>query len=191
MILVLTTPRSASTWYCKHLATEYNLHNFGELFAMDIKEKHKQQLEKLKANPNSVVKVHTVHISNSPVKRFKEKLIRQADDIKILVRKDFNAQVKSFYAAAQVESITGRGFTEEYTDTVHIKLDDNLYNQYKLFIKYQIATLYEITKEYNLFDKVVFSEDVMTAEKKYKRSVQWDREPTIITESYSHLFKEA
>ena len=58
MILVLTTPRTGSTWLCEHLAKKHSVENLDEYFGKHeiTLEEQITKLEYLQSNKNTVLK---------------------------------------------------------------------------------------------------------------------------------------
>ncbi len=189
MILVLTTPRTGSTWFCEHLAYTYSLENLDEYFGKHEISVDDQvsKLEYLKQNKNVVLKCFPWHFRNTRTNfsraNFLEKsLLKLADKIYILVRNDFNSQCKSYYLAKT--SGIWSGVPQEQTN---INLDINLYN-------YSVRHLqdgYKQLAEYNkLYDCEIVEYESLPFPKneKYVRPVMWDKQPESVEFDIKSLF---
>ena len=105
-ILVLTSPRTASTTYMELLSNLYHLDNCFEphpLYAAHSPYA-RELLEKTTArylnNKNSVLKIHAGHITEFVPHRDKgwfQNILDHTDDIHFLLRRDMCAQIKSLF----------------------------------------------------------------------------------------------
>lgn len=164
-ILVLSVERSASTWYCKQLASHYNLPNHDECFHAIMKESHGIILKRLLSKKSWVAKVFPVHISNSNLDNLEQILMSQADKIIYLIRQDINAQVQSLYIARQLGH-----YHKEFNEPMHMDLDFNVYMSTAQGIQDDIKTLSKWYHNDLNQSEVVFTEDV-TNSQPYHRPV--------------------
>lgn len=101
-ILVLTTYRTGSTHLCAQLAQQHKLENFDECFHESLHPMTRAKLiNELQCTDNWVVKLMPWHdqcadkdgVSPNPLLT----LLKHADRVICLLRKDLNAQVKSYW----------------------------------------------------------------------------------------------
>lgn len=189
MILILTTPRTGSTWFCEYISKLYSLENLDEYFGKhDISlDEQVKKLEYLKSNPNVVLKCFPWHFKNSrtnfPRANFLEKnLLKLADKIYILIRTDFNSQCKSYYLAKSTDIWSGIPQEHQY-----ITINQELYNYSVEHLKDGYLQLAEYNKRYNCeiveYEKLEFDKD-----EKYVRPVTWNIEPTYTDFDVKKLF---
>lgn len=189
MILILTTPRTGSTWFCEYLSKQYSLENLDEYFGdHDITlEEQVEKLDYIKNNKDVVLKCFPWHLKNTrtnfPRASFLEKnLLKLADKIYILIRSDFNSQCKSYYLA----KTTGiwSGVPQEHTI---VTLDHSLYN-------YSISHLQDGYIQLAEYNKVLDCEIVeyenlpFPKSEKYVRPVTWNIEPDNVSFNVKELF---
>lgn len=178
MILVLTTPRTGSSWFCSYLAKQHSFENLNEYFGdPDLTvDQQIEKLEYLKQNPNTVLKCFPWHIRSlrSLFKRanFVEKeLLKLSDKTYILIRSNFNEQCKSYYIAKS--SNVWDGTPQSHTT---INFNKSVYNTdvehlYKGYI--ELADFY---KKYNC-DIVEYENLPFSDTPRYQRPVSWSQQP--------------
>lgn len=171
MIIVLTTPRSGSTFRCNTLAKQYNYEFLGEADhpSSESLSKVKNQIKNF--NDNTLVKVFAIERKlNLRVMNLYTNL---ASKVFIHGRKNFNEQCRSLYI-----SRTTKVWSADPLDVRHIKYDPLMYNfcSQQLINGYlQIACMKKNLKNF----EISFLEDLedFSLEKKYKQPVVWDQEP--------------
>lgn len=176
MILVLTTPRTASTHLCTQIAHEYGYENLGEYFGDSLTiEDQLDKLDYLKNNPDCVVKAFPWQIKSTGIKYPKllslpKTLYGLSEKTIFLIRRDFNAQCRSYYIGKISKHWGG-----EPKELEHIILNDNYYQSAvsELIIGYK-----HILSWYQSADnaQVIYTESIAT-DGKYVRPVVWDRDP--------------
>lgn len=189
MILVLTTPRTGSTWFCDYLSKQHSAENLDEYFGdHDITlEEQVEKLDYIKNKKDVVVKCFPWHLkhtrSNFPRANFLEKsLLNLADKIYILIRSDFNSQCKSYYLAKVTDIWSG-----EPQKPTEIKLDSKLYD-------YSVRHLqdgYNQLANYHEFlncEIVEYESLPFTKKEKYIRPVTWNIEPPVTDFNVKELF---
>lgn len=101
-ILVLTTYRTASTYYCQQLAEQHNIENFDECFNETLHPMTRlKMLDQLQQSDDWIVKLMPHHdkcadrdgVSPNPLLT----LLKHADRVVCLLRKDLNSQVISYW----------------------------------------------------------------------------------------------
>ncbi len=189
MILVLTTPRTGSTWFCEHLAREQSLENLDEYFGSHTIGVDEQlaKLEYLKHNKNVVLKCFPWHIKNirtnfKRVNFLENNLFKLADKIYILVRSNFTDQCKSYYLAKTTNVWSGvpqehQAITVDQTDVDYCV--NHLIDGYTQLAEYNKLFNCELVD----YDKLNF--DFNT---KYVRPITWLTEPVIPSFDVKSLF---
>ena len=192
MILVLTTPRTGSTWYCDYLAKQHSLENLDEYFGeyeYDLSEQN-QKLEYLSENSDVVFKCfpwHLKNIRNNFIRAgfLEHNLFKLADEIHILTRNDFHSQIKSFYIA-QATGVWD-GIPQELET---VELDQNKFDYWTWHLKDGYMHLSEYYKKFDCklmdFSELPFHTDT---NKKYVRPIKWSSDPIIQDFNITELFK--
>lgn len=189
MILVLTTPRTGSTWFCEHLANKHSLENLDEYFGKHefTLEEQLAKLDYIKEHNNVVLKCFPWHLRNTRTNfnraNFLEKnVLKLADKIYILIRSNFSDQCNSYYLAKTTNIWSG-------VPQEHVNVEIN----HKLF-DYSVNHLidgYNQLAEYNrtLNCEVVDYDDLtFNREERYVRPVTWLSEPKPIDFDVKRLF---
>lgn len=183
MILVLSTYRSASTWYCSALAERNTLYNYDELFHESQCDLHKQSLRELARNNSCVVKIFPYHFSSTPVPLLIDKLINIASEVHVVVRKDFDAQLRSYYIAKQLRD------WHSDIDSAAVTYDDEKWQQYHKFLYNQHVELSNIVKSIVTVPCLIKYTEDFPQTSKYKRTVTWDRQPPAVTTDIISLYQ--
>lgn len=190
IVLVLTTPRSGSSWFC----STYLVHgspdltpvypgyvHVGEMFtrmSSVVRESAAQFL--IKGGSNCVVKLFPHHVPtadpNTP-----SVLVSASEKIYVLVRKDFNAQLRSMYIAEQTDYYFKENLPKR---TVRYSAADYLRN--KEFLQESLVKLSEIWRKLP-HAELVYLEDLPRSGK-YCQPVAWDQEPPRIEFNTESLF---
>ena len=189
MILVLTTPRTGSTWFCKHLSETHSLDNLGEYFGEHIiaTEDQVNKLDFIKSNPDVVIKCFPWHLNNSrgtfPRASFLEKtLFKLADKIYILIRSDFTDQCKSYYLANSTGVWSG-----EPQDPIVVRTDANLYNYAVSHLQDGYMQLADYHKRLQC-EVIDYAQLPLNRQERYVRPVTWDVEPSVIDFDIKSIF---
>lgn len=162
MITVLTTGRTASTWYCNKLSEETGYENLNEVF-VNNQPTIKFTLHRVfNKNKNIIIKL-------TPFKwqQFKNlditKLLNNSEKVILLLRKDFKAQSKSEFAGRYLKNTFGISWHDEFTDPITIpKIYIDTY--WKSFSSTNTKRLEYIIDMYNLLNinnkSIVYTEDI-------------------------------
>jgi hypothetical protein len=200
--LVLTMPRTGSTYYVDNQARDLEIQNHGELFHTNRK-KHTERILKSTDFQNSILKIFPSHIRHSTYKNLMEDLFAMNPTVTILLRKDFVECTKSFYVARHISEKAQRAMkgynrysktTGEYIDPWHSSWDNHLeinLNQ-EIMNKYAETRMEEIqtlATYKNKMDRLIFTED-FPQELKYKRPIRWNPEPIIQDIDVLELFEQ-
>lgn len=181
MILVLTTPRTGSTWFCNHLAEQYSYNNLDEYFNDPALELEEQivKLEYVKQHTNSVIKCFPWHIRNirplfKRTNLIEKELLKSASKVYILIRSDFNEQCKSYYLAHTTNIWGG-----EPQPLEEVTLDMQFYNHCINHLRsgYQELASYFKTHDCEL---VEYEHLPFTSYNRYSRPVRWNIEPPTV-----------
>jgi hypothetical protein len=157
-IIIFTTPRTGSTYYCKHLEQTHNILNLQEFFSPFYEDYENNTLSRLGGIQNWVLKIFPSHISNFP-ENFVEELLKLSTDHIFLYRKNFKDQVKSWVLSLNTQQFMNNRSNLVVTASDQQILDARniLYDEY-LFIK-------KIYKKFS--GKIVAYEDFATSDQKY------------------------
>lgn len=188
MILVLTTPRTGSSWFCNFLSEQHQYNNLGEFFNVASMSANHQtaKLEYLEDNPNSIIKCFPYHL-NSSYKQFQtaafveKSIFKLADKIYILIRRNFHAQCKSLYVCA----VTGYWGSNPQPQR-KIPLNRDLFEECTVFLKNNYQNLAEYNKKFNC--ELVCYEDMLTDENRYHNPVIWLDQPDYVEFDVEALF---
>jgi len=181
MILVLSKYRTGSTNLCKQLAEQYSYENLDECFHESIADKHNNIVRYISTNPNCVVKVFPYHLKQSSRENLLNELVALSEKIILLIRKDFDQQVKSYYICKQ----TGN-WHNKFNDTVDITLDKDMYQKFTNFLHNEYLELDTIRK--TIPNHEIIYTHQLDQSKKYVRPVKWDRQPGFTNIDIEELF---
>lgn len=181
MILVLSTYRTGSTNLCKQIAEQYSYENLDECFHESITDEHSNIIRYIGANTKCVVKVFPYHLEKSSRKNLLSDLVGLSEKIILLIRKDFDQQVKSYYICKQ----TGN-WHSEFTDTVDIILDKDMYQKFTNFLHDEYLELDAIRRTLPNYE-LIFTHQ-LNQSKKYVRPVKWDRQPGFTNIDIEEIF---
>lgn len=204
-ILVLSTPRVSSTYYCNFLSSLYNLKDAGEPWPLtqasqfytrwSSTEDSKKSFDKANqiffGEQDAIIKIHAGHVSEYAPFRPKGwflKVVDYADDIHFLLRKDVHAQIQSLFVAL----VNGRKANYSYHDDwqEELSIPDTPQNrqdwEFCQSLIYNnvvgLSTIYQMLLPHN--PKVVWYEDVAKlVPGKYHRPFKMEWEP-------EHLYKD-
>lgn len=187
-IMVLTTPRSASNFYCQTLADERNLINIGEPFALTQSHIDKKRFitayKTFHGPESSLIKIHPGHISDYASYRPKnwfQELQQTADEIHMLVRKDTWAQVRSLVISTWMIEEGAGAFHDQWEETRFIPDTENarrIWRECEVYMKGQIAGLSSLYQTMTApITQFHWTED-LPQQHKYTRPVEFEWEPT-------------
>ena len=137
-IIVIASPRTASTWFCKKLANDHNIKNFNELFTNQLKTSHlsvhlvSKLTNELIEKDSGVFKVMLATYNganNYPTKNQQLlQLCASADKIYYLHRHDHQAQLRSAIIAGLLDNWHNTVLSD---DIINVNVTHDLYNATK------------------------------------------------------------
>lgn len=181
MILVLTNYRTGSTNFCQYLAKEHNYLNCDEIFHPLRNDQQQENIQLIKDNPRTVVKVMPYQLLNAKTPNLLDLLVDLSEKIYVLVRKDVYNQCKSYYIAMQLRNHWHDNFKS--TKEVTYNKDDWEHSLY--FILDQYSKLLEIAKTLPQFE-LIYTHQISDSVK-YHRPVKWDIEPIQVDPRLANL----
>ena len=156
-ITLLTSPRTAGTYYGIKLAEHHNVPYLGEIFNQDISQQPiVDQVLNMEAG---VCKVHAdmnAFILNM--------LLQKSDEVYFLIRKDIDAQVKSILCARHrnpKDPWDPRSYdrTDNTDETININVKQSEYNHYKDKITVSNSIVKKYSEAFN--STVKYTEDII------------------------------
>ena len=186
-VCVVYTPRSGSQYYCANLAESLNCKNYSEILNQRIfgPYMHDVYLNQIARSNNSVFKICSYQWEQLQ-KQFKTPILARcldlADRLDFLVRKDYNAQLRSFYAAFKLNRSHNMSGHHQYTNEIDIEYNEDLYMALNDSLIDRYTKHSQLYHDDSLFKpkNLVYFEDFQTPEKRLSRPVVWDLEPPII-----------
>ncbi len=181
MIVVLTTPRSGSTFICNRLAKQHGYKYLGEVFNLETsKSKILKIIESCNSNDTALLKIFPNNVNTMILNG----CLKKSKKVYIHSRKDFNAQCKSFYISMLTET-----WHADKVDLRNITYDAALYEAYQ---QYLMRSYLEIKRIKELLNNVEVSylEDFYSLENRYQQPVVWDIEPPTINFDVEKLFND-
>ena len=179
MITVLTTGRTASTWYCDYLAKDFGYENLNEVFLTQ------QSGYKFLLNPNNfnkenktIVKLlafQQLVVMKAYPNAFK-KVIKNSSKVIFLIRKDFFSQVKSSFSGHYAKTLD-KGMFEQFEETVMVpKKYIDVY--WKIWVDAAEQQLLYLLELYNSLEhtELVFTEDITSDIDRLKRPFLYESE---------------
>lgn len=182
MILVLTTYRTGSTWYCDNIARTRDYTNLGEAFHESNQSLHQQVVNYLKSNPRTVVKLMPCHLSKTPVKHLLEILLELATEVIFLVRNNFDAQCQSYYIAK-----TTGDWHNSFEQHIQVYLDKTKWQNWVSFLHQQYLELSDIYSQTG--NATLVSTEQLHPQGKYHRPVVWNKQPGFTNIDIQELFE--
>lgn len=179
MITVLTTGRTASTWYCDYLAKDFEYENLNEVFLTQ------QSGYKFLLNPNNfnkenktIVKLlafQQLVVMKAYPNAFK-KVIKNSSKIIFLIRRDFFSQVKSSFSGHYAKTLD-KGMFEQFEETVMVP-KEYIDKYWKIWVDSTEKQLLYLLELYKTIDKkeLVFTEDITQDSDRLKRPFKYECE---------------
>lgn len=189
MITVITLGRSASNWYCEKLAKEHNyeclfenFYNQNSTLRFFLKYRNRTDIV-IKLIPYQWQRLGSnVHIQ----------LMDKSTKVIFLIRKDYQAQMRSSFTGTYAKNKHDIEFHDEFTDPIVIPkdyIDKNWSLQTDIFVE-SFKTIKSLYESYDKPSKsLVFTEDVILEdERKLNRPFIFEKELVYPELDYS-IFK--
>jgi LPS sulfotransferase NodH len=164
-IVIITTSRTGSTYYCSHLAKKYNIFDLQEFFGPFEPNFKDNTIDTLKQIPGWVLKIFSGHLHKQS-NTFLMELLEISTEHVFLYRKNFIEQARSWVLCenAQIFSPERHNISSTVSDLQILDARRIIYDEY-LDIK-------KIYKKYP--SNIIAYEDFATSDKKYPdyKSVQ-------------------
>lgn len=188
MRVVVYVPRSGSRYYAKKVAEDNNFEFLGEVFNTRTYPdpiEHTKVIHRAMTEKNIVCKVDLIMIRRW-YPDLEEMFFANADQIDVIYRKDFNAQVHSLYKAMTLDD-----FHNEFTETKKMPF---IPDTFQMAVDY-INKCNELTAEFLKQNSdrginLVHTESFATPDRKYKREVEWDKPLPFVKSNTVELFNE-
>ena len=152
-ITLLTTPRTASTYYCYQLAEKYNIPNLGEYL---------HGLSKNDYTPlahNMPIGIHKI-FENSLDRTSLNFVLANSDKVYYLIRKDKDAQLKSFLCAKHRNPDKPWVFTTEDTGgVIDITVNKSEADRYRARFSRSDEAIKSVADRYP--GEIVYTEDIV------------------------------
>jgi hypothetical protein len=180
---VVFAARSGSTYYSKWLAED-----IGATWLGDIMHSHSEPLEdwqhiKQLGKSNYVAKVSSWHweklsgITNTDIM---QELIQLGDEFIFLIRKDYQKQLESFYAALLLEKEYNYTFGCEFEEQILLKFSVQDFWYWHSVLKHRYEKNAQLFHTLSKSKRIVFFEDFARDEEKYMRNYCFDKTaPTV------------
>lgn len=196
---VFFVARSGSDYFSKKLSEKLGCEHHGEFANYEMQSwqqcnKYLQYLISL-GSSDYVTKISSWQwqgLSQHTGTDVLDTVLNLADELYFLVRKDYNAQLKSFYAAMNLE-LQGISFTEEFTQQIVLRFRERQYaiHDQNLRARYQEnARLYH-DSTIKIPKHLVFYEDFQKPENRYNRNYRFDKQPYHVDFMPEDLFTES
>lgn len=178
MILVLFTPRSGSSNFVNDLAVEKDFVNFKEPFNNFLfdKEELLKNYDRVMSDDKIVMKLgyyDWTRTSDIIEKKILYSCIERAEEVIFIGRRDFNAQLKSYYVAKETEM-----WGDDWKTHRRFKFDHDRFldTYHKMLTQYTgIAEVYHNLDKYTTAKKLIFTEDIYDRSKVYRKPYTFDR----------------
>lgn len=169
MICVIYTPRSGSKYFSTSIAEQYGYENLGEVFNTRTYPDHSSRsklIKTLKKDSNKVFKLGVWQIADIDQAR---RILNECEQIYVCRRRNFDDQLKSFYAATAPNVDNYHGEVN-----AHINYDHQRYVSLLYWLQKQYTETVKLLEGYNyqITDYETFAEERM----RYKRCFTWEKE---------------
>lgn len=206
---LLSTARSGSTWYGSVLSKRYNGDFLSEIFHPEInpQTQKKNLIEIIKAysgpEKNCVIKVFPKHLRNPTIPNLEKTILGISHNVEILVRRNFNDQVRSFYVANEYEALKNPLHSTDFPHTWQDNFDEPLIinridqDRVNFILRRFNEELVYLSKLYHKHKfKLSYLEDIKDSYRdlniklgKLNRPVVWNEQLPVIDFSTESLFE--
>lgn len=189
--IVFATPRISSTWRCQNIAAQYSLTNLNEFMDQSINlnefmghelltpVQRRQHVRTLCTKTDWVVKLmpHYWDLWDQRTQNAMHQVISISDRTEILIRGDFQAQLRSLVAGVWLNYQHHTGWHEQFQDVILIPDNQavrNIWHRASEFLYTSISKLNDIRHQWQ--SPVVVMEQVLHHHHNpYQRPVQFER----------------
>jgi hypothetical protein len=177
MITVVTLGRSASNWYCSKLARDYGyeclfevLHDNNTYLKYFLKHRNNKKIV-IKLIPYQFGKVYSKKHVN---------LLNDSERVIFLIRKDYQAQMRSSFAGTYAKNKYNIEFHDEFNDPITIPteyIEEHWDKQLNIFLQ-SFNTIRDLYINFqNINKSVVYTEDVIKSDnRKLNRPFIFEKE---------------
>lgn len=142
------------------------------------------------ANPNTIVKVHAEHFHSDEIDNLVTQLIDIAEHVYFLVRRNYNAQLKSFYIADYMSDFI-QDWSAPFDSEKRIVFRERRFNQLNENLQNNIKLLSSVYKMLDHNSTLLYTEDCVKEHyNPVPRPVTWSKPPPTINFNPEPLFKE-
>jgi hypothetical protein len=154
MITVLTTGRTASTWYCNQLAKDFGYENLNEVF-LTQQLGYKFLLNKNNFNQENKTIVKLLAFQQLVVMKLYpnafKKVIKNSSKIIFLIRKDFYSQIKSSFSGHYAKTLN-KGMFDQFDKTIIVP-KEYIDKYWKIWVDSTEKQLLYLLELYKTIDK--------------------------------------
>ena len=179
MITVLTTGRTASTWYCEKLAKDFGYENLNEVF-LTQQSGYRFLLNKNNFNQENKIIVKLLAFQQLVVMKSYpnafNRVIKNSSKVIFLIRRDFFSQIKSSFSGHYAKTLN-KGMFEQFEETVMVPKEYiDIY--WKIWVDSAEQQLLYLLELYNSHDhtELVFTEDITSDSDRLKRPFLYESE---------------
>lgn len=192
--LILSTPRSASTWYQQQLADDNGLLNLAEAFNYSqiagMKSLRREAYNKwLDPDTPCVLKVFPYHITAGHTLKNSRTIFpdvfEHTQRTVFLVREDFVQQVRSLVVAGALSASQSINFHAQWNEEVFIPDSEELRNLWKSTERFLYAQMWSLGMLWKTYShpthvpEIVYTSE-LPQQHKYKRPIRFEWEPEIV-----------
>jgi hypothetical protein len=179
MITVLTTGRTASTWYCEKLAKDFGYENLNEVF-LTQQSGYRFLLNKNNFNQENKIIVKLLAFQQLVVMKSYpnafNRVIKNSSKVIFLIRRDFFSQIKSSFSGHYAKTLD-KGMFDQFDETITVPKEYiDIY--WKIWVDSAEQQLLYLLELYNSLDRteLVFTEDITSDSDRLKRPFLYESE---------------
>jgi hypothetical protein len=188
MRVVVYVPRSGSRFYASKLAEDLDYEFLGEVFNTRTYPdpiEHNKIIHRALTDKNIVCKVDLIMLRRW-YSDLEEMFFNNADQIDVIYRKDFNAQVHSLFTAMSLDN-----FHNQFTETKQMQFNPDTFQMAIDYVNKCNELTADFLKQNAHKDvKLVHTESFATPELKYQRKIQWDQPLPNVKSQTVELFND-
>ncbi len=197
--ILLSTARSGSTWYGTVLSRKYKATFLNEIFHDELKEHHRKALVDvmkmfLGSDNHCVIKIFPSHFFKTNITDLESVLFDAASNVEILIRRNFNSQLKSMYVAYEYENLLNpdrlttipHTWQDNFNESLIIKNIDQLrLETITRRLQRELIFLSGLYQKYNF--KLTYFEDIKDNHADLNLQVGKLHRPVIWEEPFPHI----